>query len=173
MATVYGPNVTNIRADPPVKNSVAVLGARVRAACGTKALLSTNILISNVVVMERLPTNACILAIYLFADDLEGDGTSPLLTANVGVHTTAGVAKDADVYATLITTFQAASVAGSTNFAFEARNITKMGNTLWQDAGDSTAPDPGTYYDITLTWAASARNAEAGDISWMIVYTID
>jgi hypothetical protein len=52
--------------------------------------------------------------------------------------------------------------------AFEARNIDKIENLVWQDAG--LTADPGGVLDIAATLTAAA--AAAGTLSFLVDYTV-
>ena len=77
-------------------------------------------------------------------------------------------AKDVDCYCSADTTARGAVTAG-TELAFEARNINLMGQKVWEDAGDSSAP--GGYY--LLGFESEAAGDTAGDISWIVTYVVD
>ena len=94
--------------------------------------------------------NAKIMAIKLYNDDLDSNG-SPSLATNVGLYngttkytiggttTEASAVIDEDCYATAITTLQAANTAG-VEVAFEARNVNAIANHVWEDGGLSSDP---------------------------------
>ena len=75
---------------------------------------------------------------------------------------------DDDAYASAITDLRGAVTTG-TEVAFEARNINKCGQKVWQDAGQSS--DPGGYYYVGLLFDAAGDTA--GDLSFVIEYTVD
>lgn len=109
-----------------------------------------------------------ILALWLFHDDLDSN-VSPALAYDVGLYKnsnkagTSSTVVDADAYASAITAGQAAGTAG-VNYAFEARNIDKMGQTVASDGGESTQHDSVRHVALTITTAAAT--AAAGTISW-------
>jgi len=161
--------VTNADASPIVKNNARLDGGRVRQKSGTIALLSTDLDAADIIVLARVPGNATINSILLFNDDLDGD-VSPLLTIDVGLYKVDGTVVDINFYASAITSFNAA-VVGGTQVAFEARNINTLGQAVWQDAASTT--DTGIEYDVALTVLAAARGIVAGDISFIVEYTVD
>lgn len=167
MANVNSTLVTNFEATPPTHNDVANLGGKMRVAAGTIALAAGDLSAGDTVMLAGIPTNAAIVSIKLFNDDLDTGTTN---TCDVGLYTSDGevTAKDDDCYASAITDLRGAVTVG-TEVAFEARNINLMGQKVYQDAGDST--DPGGTYNVGLTFDA-AGNA-AGDLSWLITYVVD
>ena len=115
--------------------------------------------------LAPIPTNASISSIKLYNDDLDSGSTN---TTDVGLWTTDNVAVDDDAYASAITDLRGAVTTG-TEVAFEARNINKMGQKVWEDAGQSS--DPGGYYYVGLLFDAAGDTA--GDLSFIIEYVID
>lgn len=150
-------------------NDVGIQGGRGRHIVGTIALGTGDIDDNDIIMLAAVPSNARILGITLYNDDLDSDG-SPTLAYDVGLYTTAGAVVDRDAYALAATDFQAANTAG-VNVAFEARNINKIGQKVWQDA--SATSDPGDLYLIAVTIETAAATAAAGDLSFDIEYTID
>jgi len=166
--TKYSANVTNLRATPRVLPDVSVLGGRVRVACGTMELATTDIdTIDDIIVLDRLPSNAVPLSITLWMDEMGDAGT-----ADCGVYDTAGVVKDANAFSTE-TVMNAADVSGDgiDVIVTTAANIVNMGKKLWEWGGDST--DPGGLLDICLTFVAAMTTPVAGSLSYRITYSID
>ena len=167
MPQVYGPNITNLRLTPITLPDVSVLGGRVRGACGTIALGTGDFDDDDIIHLERIPTNAVIVSIKLWSDDLDG---STGLVFDVGVYDNADTpaVKDRDAFATLLTAFQSVTTGLEVLAEVTPENIAKR---LWQYAGDTT--DPGGYYHISITIETVASSAQAGDVSWVIQYMID
>lgn len=166
MATIDSGLIANAVASPRTLNSKKNQG-RPLVAKGTAALLVGEVADNNIVRLARLRSSDSIKSIKLYNDELDTHAT-PTLTANVGLYKTDGTVVDEDCYGTLITEFQAANVAGS-DITFETRNITAIGNELWQDGG-GVSEDPEVEYDLCITFSASAATAAAGDISFVIEY---
>lgn len=118
--------------------------------------------------LAPIPTNAAVVSIVLYNDDLDSGTTN---TCDVGLFTSDGdvTAKDDDCYASAITDLRAAVTGAGTEVAFEARDINKMGQKVFEDAGDST--DPNTHYFVGLTFDAAGDTA--GDLSFKITYIVD
>ena len=167
MANVNTDLVTNFLASPPTLSPTYQLGGSMRVAAGTVALASGDLSADDTVMLAQIPTNASIVSIKLYNDDLDSGTTN---TCNVGLYTADGnvTAKDADVYASAITDLRGAVLTG-TEVAFEARNVNLMGQKVFADAGDST--DPGGYYLLGLAFPAAGDTA--GDLSWLITYVLD
>jgi|TARA_A100001037_G_scaffold39904_1_gene31003 hypothetical protein len=167
MANVNSDQVTNFLADPPVMNNPVNIHGIQRVACGTVAAAAGDLSAGDTIMLCQIPTNASVLSIKLFNDDLDSGTT---LTVHIGLYTADGnvTAKDVDAYCSADTTARGAITAG-TELAFEARDINKMGQKVWQDAGDSS--DPGGYY--LIGFESEAAGDTAGDISWIVTYVVD
>ena len=168
MANVNQTLASNFVADPPVFSPVHQLHGSMRVACGTIALAAGDLSASDTVMLAPIPTNAAIVSIVLYNDDLDSGTTN---TCDVGLFTSDGnvTAKDDDCYASAITDLRAAVVGAGTEVAFEARNINLMGQKVFEDAGDSS--DPNSHYFVGLTFDAAGDTA--GDLSFKITYIVD
>ena len=168
MANVNQTLASNFVADPPVFSPVHQLHGSMRIACGTISLAAGDLSASDTVMLAPIPTNAAIVSIVLYNDDLDSGTTN---TCDVGLFTSDGnvTAKDDDCYASAITDLRAAVTGAGTEVAFEARDINKMGQKVFEDAGDSS--DPNTHYFVGLTFDAAGDTA--GDLSFKITYIVD
>ena len=164
MANVNTDLVTNFVAVPQVLNSASQLHGVKRVATGTIALVAGDLSADDTVMLAPIPSNASITSIKLFNDDLDS-GTD--LTADVGIYTTAVAVVDADAYASAITDLRDPVKAG-TEVAFEARDINKMGQKVWQDAGLTS--DPALTYFVGIGFPAAGD--QAGDLSFVIEYVV-
>ena len=164
MANVNTDLVTNFVAVPQVLNSASQLHGVKRVATGTIALAAGDLSANDTVMLAPIPSNASITSIKLFNDDLDS-GTD--LTANVGIYTTAVAVVDADAYASAITDLRGAVKTG-TEVAFEARDINKMGQKVWQDAGLTS--DPALTYFVGISFPAAGDTG--GDLSFVIEYVV-
>ena len=164
MANVNTDLVTNFVAVPQVLNSASQLHGVKRVATGTIALAAGDLSADDTVMLAPIPSNASITSIKLFNDDLDS-GTD--LTADVGIYTTAVAVVDADAYASAITDLRGAVKTG-TEVAFEARDINKMGQKVWQDAGLTS--DPALTYFVGISFPAAGDTA--GDLSFVIEYVV-
>ena len=164
MANVNTDLVTNFVAVPQVLNSASQLHGVKRVATGTIALAAGDLSANDTVMLAPIPSNASITSIKLFNDDLDSGTT---LTTDVGIYTTAVAVVDADAYASAITDLRGAVKTG-TEVAFEARDINKMGQKVWQDAGLTS--DPALTYFVGIGFPAAGD--QAGDLSFIIEYTV-
>lgn len=129
-----------------------------------------------------IPTSAIIRSVKIFSDDLDSDGT-PAIAYDVGyfaaskfISKTSGtkttrvqdVVLDADGLASAVTTSQAGSKVGE-EVAFEAKDIAKINQTVWQDLGYDE--DPGGDIAIGLTITTAADVAVAGTISILVEFS--
>lgn len=156
--------VTNFVAVPQVLNPAQQLQGVKRIAQGTIALAVGDLGANDTVMLAPIPSNASITSIKLFNDDLDSGSTN---TADVGLYTTALAVVDADAYASAITDLRSAVKTG-TEVAFEARDINKMGQKVWQDAGLSS--DPALTYFVGISFPAAGDTA--GDLSFIIEYVV-
>jgi hypothetical protein len=164
MANVNTDLVTNFVAVPQVLNSASQLHGVKRVATGTIALDAGDLSANDTVMLAPIPSNASITSIKLFNDDLDSGTTN---TADVGLYTTAVAVVDADAYASAITDLRGAVKTG-TEVAFEARDINKMGQKVWQDAGLTS--DPALTYFVGIGFPAAGD--QAGDLSFVIEYVV-
>ena len=164
MANVNTDIVTNFVTVPQVLNSAQQLHGVKRVAQGTIALAAGDLSASDTVMLAPIPSNASISSIKIFNDDLDSATT---ITADVGLYKQDLSVVDADAYASAITDLRAAVKTG-TEVAFEARDINKMGQKVWQDAGLSS--DPALTYFVGIGFPAAGN--QAGDLSFIIEYTV-
>ena len=156
--------VTNFVAVPQVLNPAQQLHGVKRIAQGTIALAVADIGANDTVMLAPIPSNASISSIKIYNDDLD---SSTVITADVGLYKQDLTVVDADAYASAITDLRAAVKTG-TEVAFEARDINKMGQKVWQDAGLSS--DPALSYFVGIGFPAAGD--QAGDLSFIIEYTV-
>ena len=156
--------VTNFVAVPQVLNPAQQLQGVKRIAQGTVALVAGDLGANDTVMLAPIPSNASITSIKLFNDDLDSATTN---TADVGIYKQDLTVVDADAYASAITDLRGAVKTG-TEVAFEARDINKMGQKVWQDAGLSS--DPALTYFVGISFPAAGDTA--GDLSFIIEYVV-
>ncbi len=156
--------VTNFVAVPQVLNPAQQLQGVKRVAQGTIALAVADLGATDTVMLAPIPSNASITSIKLFNDDLDSGTTN---TADVGIYKQDLTVVDADAYASAITDLRSAVKTG-TEVAFEARDINKMGQKVWQDAGLSS--DPALTYFVGISFPGAGDTA--GDLSFIIEYIV-
>ena len=181
MATAKSVEITNLDASPRVISEVGSVHGKMRVFADTIAAGTGDIDNDDVIMMAEIPSNAKVMSIKLYNDDLDSNG-SPSLAANVGLYngatkytiagteTAAEAVIDEDCYASAITTLQAANTAG-VEVAFEARNVNAIANHAWEDGGLSE--DPKVPLRIALTMSNAAATAAAGDITMVVTYITD
>lgn len=175
--------ITNIESSPIVR--VENPGGMLRVHVDQVEVATTDIdNINDVIMMGALPSNAKILSIKFFADDLDSNG-SPTLAFDVGgyylknnivsgVKKTSGTVVDVNNIATAITLGQAASAevtnGGKVGYEcrFEVADIDTIEYPLWQLLGLSA--DCGGLLSIGLTATAAAATAVAGGIKMVVQY---
>lgn len=162
MGTVYSNLLTDLNTVPRERLHSGVQRGRVRSIAGTIEVATGDIDAADIIMLARVKSSDRVRRITLFNDDLDSNG-SPTLAAHVGLYQTDGTLVDADAYASAITTLQAANAVG-VNVAFEARDVAKMGQPVWKDAG--LTEDNGAEYLIAITISNAAATAAGGTISF-------
>lgn len=153
--------VANHIAVPAVKSDVSINGGRKRFATAKVAIAADD---DDTSVYYLLPVHSSwvITSIRLFNDAITG-GTD----FNVGLYNADLTDKDENAYADAIS-LASASTDG-TELAFEIRDITALGQRVYQDAGETE--DPGVWYLLALTGVTVGSGA--GDVVVDLTYTID
>jgi len=134
----------------------------------------------DIVYLAEVPSNAKIVSIKTFSDDLDAGTDSAVnvglynggtkFTTSGGTDYAADALIDEDAYASAVTTFQAADTAG-TEHAFEARNVNAVNNYVWEDAGLSE--DPRVPLRVALTQTAAVTTDAAGDVTVVVTYVVE
>lgn len=156
--------ITNLDTSPPVLNEVTSYGGRVRSQCGTVEVAAADD-DGSVYRFARVPSNARIISIKRY-----NDAITAATVYDLGLYQTAangGAVVSQEAYGSDID-INAGTTVG-VEHAFEARNIDKIANKVWQDAG--LTADSQREYDICLT--ASTVGSAAGTISLEVQYVID
>ena len=175
MATAKGVEITNLDTTPRTLLESGSGGGTVKVFMDTIAAGTGDIDDNDIILLAEVPSNAKILSIKIFNDDLDSGG-SPALATDVGVYMgpiktssyAANAVIDRDCYATASAVLQAAVLTG-TEVAFEVRNVNAIANFVWEDAGLSS--DPGVPLRIALTMETAAATAAAGDITMQVTYS--
>lgn len=150
--------IANATASPVVMDNVNNNHGRSRRQVATVELVSGDS-IGSTIRMAKLHSSWAISEIVLYCDAIT------TCAADVGLYlSNGGAVVDVDAYASAQSLATAITVG--TNIAYEARNIDKIENLIWQDAGQTK--DPGVYYDLTLTLTAAAGSA--GTVSVEVYY---
>jgi hypothetical protein len=155
--------VGNADAVPAVLTSPRIAGGHLRAQVATVEVAAADD-DTSVFRLFRLPSNAKVTAFSLFNDAITG-GTS----YDIGLYRTAadgGAAVDVDAFASAVDLSSGRAASGPLVATFEAQNIDKIEQELWQVASLTT--DPGVMYDVALT--ANTVGTGAGTISAIIEY---
>lgn len=112
----------------------------------------------------KVPSRARVVDMRISCDAIT-NGTS----YDLGLYTSgSGAVVDADIYAAALDLSSAIN-SGAINSGFKTRDISKMGQRVWEDAGLSD--DSGLDYDIVLT--ANTVGSAAGTISGYCIYGMD
>lgn len=186
-ANVKSDVFTNIFASPPAKNSALAVRAAVFFTRATN-LVAVADAAGTIYPVTRLPSHARILGLVVGCSTL-GAGAAD---SDLGLYvagdwsdpTTSPAAKRADCYCDGVDLTLARNVFAETAAAI---GVSSMGNLLgqaigaprvptgiqwgrqvWEDAGDTTAPRPGTEYD--LCWTINGDPGSDGSIVTGIYY---
>ena len=161
VANTKSTQITNADAAPRVVNDVRSTHGRTRTSKATVAVLAADD-DTSVFRFVRVHSSWSVVSIQIL-----NDAIAAATVYHCGLHQTAangGAVLDADCYASSVDIN-----AGTTawlELAYEARNITAVGQRVYEDGGVST--DPNIYYDITLTGATVGT--AAGDITMVVQY---
>tara|TARA_R100001129_G_scaffold183301_1_gene165472 strand:- start:50 stop:562 length:513 start_codon:yes stop_codon:yes gene_type:complete len=170
MANVNSTEVSNLIADPHVMTPTRNMGGVMRIACGTVAAAAGDLSAGDTIMLANVPANAAVTSIKIFNDDLDSGTTH---TMHIGLYLVAEdgtvTVKDVDAYCSAATDCRAAVTTG-TEVAFEARDINKMGQRVFEDAGDSSDSSVNGFY--TIGFESEAAGDTAGDISYLITYVV-
>jgi len=137
----------------------------------------------DAVILCQVPSNARIVRIEIFNDDLDSGSDSAV---NIGVYNGGEQFNDTDASKTLYAAdavidedaYQSTSSIlraigeGTKNFAFGAstrRNVPLK--QVWEDCGLTS--DPGVPLRIAVTQTAAVSGAQAGDLGMIVTYVTD
>lgn len=179
MATTNGDNITILDKTDGTRAEVGSVEGKQRVFMDTASVTGADFdADGDIVFLAEVPSNAKIQSIQIFNDSLDsGTDTAPnvgLYNGNTpftigGTTTDADAEIDEDAYASAITTLQSANTSG-VEVAFEARDINKINNYVWEDAGLSEDPD--VPLRIALTQTTSVSGDQNGDVSMVVTYTV-
>lgn len=153
--------VQNFEAKPNQFNPAALLYGRRRGIVGTVAVAASDD-DGSTFVLCPVRTSWVIPSIRLYNDAIAG-GTG----YDVGLYDSGLTAVDDDAYASAVS-LAAASTDG-VEVAFKARDINRIGQKVWQDAGSSS--DPMSWFFLVLT--ADTVGTAAGDIAFDVTVLVD
>lgn len=151
-------------------SDVGVNGANIRVKAGNVVLETGDLDQFDIVMLCGLPSGATVLQLWIANDDLDANVT-PTLAGSLGLWakpTDTGIPL-ATPYAVGSTQFQGPAVF--TDLAFDARDQADVGQKVWEDVG--AAEDPNTEYFLGVRWTTAPATAQAGDLSFYVVYAID
>ena len=185
MAITKGVNATAIDTDDPFNFlSAGNLAGTVRVAMDSRACAADDLNADgDAVIMAQVPSNARIINIQIYNDDLDSGSSS---SVNVGVYNGNEQFNDTDASATLyaadavvdedayfggLTQLQSANYVGDNiAFATTTRKNAPL-QALWEDAGLTS--DPGVPLRIGITQTATVSGAQAGDVVMVVQYVTD
>ena len=153
--------VQNFEAKPNQFNPAALLYGRRRGIVGTVAIAAADDDGSKYVLCP-VRSSWVIPSIRLFNDAITG-GTS----FDVGIYDLDLAIVAASAYASAITLATASTVG--VEWGFEARDINRLGQKVWQDAGLSA--DPMAWHYLVLT--GNTVGTVAGDVSFDVTVLVD
>lgn len=164
-SAVKSTQVTNAGTVPVGLSVPGKMGGKVRTWQEKYSVATTSIdEVGDIIHMLRVPSHVVPTSLVLYNTDMDTHST-PTLACDVGVYRAdTEVVKDADCFATAITTLQAANTAGVdiTYEAGAAGSLGNIGKTLWEIAGYTS--DPGIDLLISLTMTTEAATAATGTV---------
>lgn len=168
MAVVHNRSTTILNTEDITgitRNESFVAGGRVRSAAETMAITASNS-DGSTLRFFRVKSSWRIEGLWLAAD------ASVVSTdVDIGLYAIAddgGAVIDKDAYVDGLD-LSGGSAYPFTNLAFHTRDITKVKQQVWQDAGLSA--DPRKHYDLTVT--LNTIGAAAGDFAMILNYIED
>lgn len=182
--TIKSVNVTLLDASPKLMLEAGSAGGKMRVFTDTITLVAANTGdVGDRWVMAELPSNAKILSIKIYNDEIDSHAT-PTLAYDLGVYNgtipfdnagtavAAGGVVDVDAYASALTA-GATSGLGQVNtigeeVSFEARDIVDIGNFMWEDCGLTV--DPNVPLRIAFTLTGTAATHADGDVTMVVTY---
>jgi len=153
--------VQNFEAKPNQFNPAALLYGRRRGIVGTVAVAASDD-DGSTYVLAPVRSSWTIPSIRLYNDAITG-GTG----YDVGLYDSGLTAVNDAAYAATVS-LASASTDG-VEVAFNARDITRIGQKVWQDAGQTA--DPMVWYYLVLT--ADVVGTAAGDIAFDVTVLVD
>ena len=177
METTKSVEITNLDATPRTTLEAASAGGKLRVWMDTYAASTGDLDDDDIVVMAQVPSNAKIVSLMIYNDDLNsGSGThnvglynGPQAYTISGTQTDAAAVIDEDCYVTDSTAFRAA-VTEPVELLAETRDINAIAQFVWEDGG--LAEDPKVPLRIAVTMSATGT-AVAGDITMVVQYVVD
>lgn len=167
--TLKSTAITNREASVKVLNSPG-LGAPgiVRSVQGYLASVTAALSITSIIRMCEVPAHAIVQSVA-FASAAQAAGKF-----DIGVYRTnadGGAVVDADLFASAVDCASAVVLTDVTN---ESTNYTlaKQNQRLWEAAGMSTEPAPGTMLDIALTVVTTDVTTGAAAVILKAQYTV-
>ena len=149
--TVKGTQITAVEGVPGNAPLAYRLNAELKRSVGYIPAATTSIdEQDDVMLITLVPSNAIVDQVTVLNDDLDSNGT-PALDVDIGVYysglggtqthagNTSGTEIDVDLFASAVTTLQAANVTPA-DVTYEAQSITNYGTELWEAAGLTSDP---------------------------------
>lgn len=167
--TLKSTAITNREATPRVFNDQG-RGApgRLFAVQGYFASVTASLSATSVIRMVEVPAHAVVNSVT-FASAAQTAGKF-----SIGAYRTnaeGGAAVDADFFATIVDCASAVALTDVTNES-GTNTLAKQNQPLWQALGVTTAPAPGTMYDIACTVDTTDVTTGTGAILLKVTYTI-
>jgi len=167
--TLKSTAITNREASPRVINNVGI-GAPgiVRAVQGYYAAVPASLSATSVIRMCEIDAFAVVHSIT-FASAAQTAGKF-----DIGIYKTnadGGAVVDQDFFATAVDCASAVVLTDETNES-TTNTIAKQNQPLWQAAGVSTAPAPGTKYDLALTVVTTDVTTGLGAVGLKALYSL-
>ena len=167
--TLKSTAITNREATPRVANNPGSGSAgTVRSVQGYLASVTAALSITSIIRMVEVDAYAIVDALeFQSAAQTAGKFDIGLYRTN----TDGGAVVDADFFASVVDCASAVAITGVLNES-TTNSIAKQYLPLWNAAGVSTAPPPGTKYDIALTVVTTDVTTGTGAVGIKCRYVI-
>jgi len=152
VVTTKSTRVSNADAAPRIMDMPNVNHGKIRRVTGTLEAVSGDS-IASIYRLVRVHSSWSIVSIRLYCDAIT------TCAGDIGLYRVSGEASGVVVAVAAYASAQslATAITEGTNVAFEARDVIKAGNAVYQDAGLTT--DPNLWYDLAITLTAAAGSA--------------
>lgn len=174
MSTKKSTVIANSETVPQTLNLSGTDGGRVRCACDSFELATTDLADSDIILFAELPANAVLLALEFMNDDLDIHATETF-APDIGLYEPDGsTVADLDAFASATALFQDANIVWIDMLA-EAGTVpvAKIGKRLFDWAGDSAGEFASYIIGWTLTGSGGTATAQAGTIAYRFLYSVD
>lgn len=162
-SSLLSTRVTQTAAGTPTQ--VPLDRGKQRIIMGTLEVATTDLDANDTIMLCGLHSSDVVTSIRIMNDDLDSGAGALVFNLNLYNDADGTSLKLSQAYASLFADAGAIAAPG-TELAFEARDISKVGQRVWQDAGDTV--DPQKEYFLGLLVQTAPSTPAAGTISFIV-----